>query len=399
MNPEPDYLVPGGSTSPENPPATGRQARIYDVTLRDGEQQAGVVFSVEQKVEIFGALDALGVPVIETGMAAVSTEELEVVRRVKAAEHQARVFLLSRAMISDVELAASAEADGVTIEIIANQVVAGQILGWAPGAGAEKAKAAIAAARSRGLDVNLFFVDATRVPAATLGELAHEIGQEVMPDTVTIADTFGVCAPSAIAAYVRALDDAAGVPVYVHCHNEYALAVANSMAGLEAGAFGVHTAVNGLGERAGNAALEDVVMACRGPYGFATGIDHTGLRALSRLVAERAGTAPAVNKGTVGPSLFTIESGVAATFYEALVDDDLRHFYAYTPDTVGATVDVLLGKGSGVANLRLRLREMGREDLVDRADELLAAVKAEATTRLRPLTEPEFAALIETELP
>jgi isopropylmalate/homocitrate/citramalate synthase len=365
------------------------------VTLRDGEQQAGIVFSIEQKLEIFAALDALGVPTIETGMAAVSRDELDVVRRAQASDHRAKIFMLARAIASDVQLAASAGADGVTIETIANPTVARGVLGWAPGAAVEKATAAIGEARAQGLAVNMFFVDATRVGAAELGVLAHEISDAAAPDTITIADTFGVCNGRAIAAYVRAVAEAAGVPVYVHCHNEYGLGTSNSMAGVEAGAFGVHTSINGIGERAGNAALEDVVMACRGPHDFVTGIDHTRLRAASALVAAHAGVPVATNKGTVGPSLFTIESGIAATFYEALRDSDLRHFYAYTPDSVDAPVEVLLGKGSGAANIRLRLRMLGREDLCDRADELMAAVKDVATEHLRPLTEDEFLALIE----
>jgi isopropylmalate/homocitrate/citramalate synthase len=389
-----DYLTSSGSTSPEvgNPPA--RELEIYDVTLRDGEQQAGVVFSVEQKLTIFAALDAIGVPVIETGMVAASQDELLVARRAGDSEHRARVFVLARAVAADVELAASAGVDGVTIETISNPVVAEKVFGWDPSDPRDKAIRAVDDAKSRELAVNLFLVDATRVPAAQLGDLGASICNEARPDTITIADTFGVANGHAMAAYVTALTEATGLPVYVHCHNEYGLAVANTCAGIEAGAFGAHTSVNGMGERAGNAALEDVVMAGRGPYCWETGIDPAGLTDLSALVAELSEMVPARNKSAVGSDLFAIESGVAAAFYEALQGAEIGQFYAYTPESMGADVRILVGKGSGAANLRLRAAGLGSDELRERAAELLPQAKQLATEQLGELSDEQLLGLL-----
>ena len=325
-----EYFTEHGSTSPEVRSEDRRPVQIYDVTLRDGEQQAGVIFSVEQKVGVFKALDRAGVPVIETGMVAASDEEIRVAQTVMAGPHQARVFLLSRAMKEDVDRVHQAGVDGITIETIANAEVAARVFGWGPNDAVDRARAAIHRAKEHGLEVNLFLVDATRVGAARLGELAAEICADAGPDTITVADTFGVANPGAIASYVAALDTATGLPIYVHCHNEYGLAVANTCSGLEAGAFGAHVSVNGMGERAGNAALEEVVMAGLGPYAWSTDVDLKSLTRLSKLVADITGVHPAPNKAVVGGALFKLESGVAAAFYEALEDggqggDDLRH--------------------------------------------------------------------------
>lgn len=387
------YLSPLGSTSPANPVPSARAVEIYEVTLRDGEQQAGVAFSIEQKVDLFGRMDRMGVPLIETGMIVVSPDESEVVRRVQRLPHSAKVYVLSRAMRSDIDLAADAGADGATIEIIANPDISSQILRWPDGAATEKARDAVGYAHERGLEVNLFFVDATRVEPAALAEFAHDIVDGDPPARLTIADTFGVCSPAGVVAYVEALLPL-GVPLHVHCQNEYGLAVANSLAALEAGATGAHVAVNGLGERAGNAAHEEVVLACAGPYRFDTGIDEKALRELSAIVSEYAGFDVAANKPVVGPRLFTIESGIAATFYEVLQNGELGHFYAYRPDSVRAEVEVELGKGSGLASLRLKLDELGIDATALDLAGILESVKTRGTSLQRSLTDAEFLELV-----
>jgi isopropylmalate/homocitrate/citramalate synthase len=384
------WLSGTGSVSPETDQAPTKSPLIYDVTLRDGEQQAGIIFSVADKVEIFQSLDAAGVPYIETGMIAVAAEETEVVRRVLQTRRQAKVFVLCRAIAGDVGMAHNAGADGASIEIVVNPDVVSDVMKWGPNEAEERARDAVIKAKELGLIVNLFLVDATRTRATDLAAFARNITATGAVDTITLADTFGVADPTAIDRYVRALREGTGLPVWVHCHSDLGLGVANTLAGLRAGAFGAHASINGIGERAGNAPLEDVVMALHTLYGVDTGIDITKLRAISKLVAERAGTPVAANKSVVGPQLFDIESGIAATFYEALKDTDLRYFYGYLPASLGATVAVRVGKGSGVSNLRLKAAELNRPDLITAAAALVTAVKAAAIAKGRLLTDEEF---------
>jgi isopropylmalate/homocitrate/citramalate synthase len=387
------YLTANGSTSPEADAGPDRRIEIYDVTLRDGEQQPGTCYSPDEKLQIVAALDAAGVSFIETGMIAASGLEAEVARTAAARERAARIFVLVRSLEADIDLAAKAGVDGVTIEAISNPVIAEQVFRWPAGEAVAKARRAVAHARACGLSSNLFLVDATRTSATALASFTREISDVAAPDTVTIADTFGVASPRAMAAYVAAVKKI-GLPVWVHCHNEYGLAVANTCAGLEAGAFGAHTSFNGMGERAGNAATEDVVMAGTGPYRWDAGIDPTHLRALSRLVALRSGAEPAPNKSVVGVNLFDIESGTAGTFYEALQSRDLRHFYAYTPESLGTRRRVFVGKLSGAANLRLKADELGRNELRERAAELLPLAKERAAAKHGSLSDDDLLELL-----
>jgi isopropylmalate/homocitrate/citramalate synthase len=382
-----------GSVSPEVSQKLAKPM-IYDVTLRDGEQQAGIAFAEDDKIALFQQLDALGVDIVETGMVAVAAEEVRVVQRAREVRRNALIYVLCRSMAADVELASEAGADGATIEIIANPVVAERVMGWAPGDALQKAVTAVASARRLGLRVNLFLVDATRAPADELAQFAARIVANGDVDTITIADTFGVADPAAVMRYVDAMRVEAQLPIYVHCHNDYGLGVANTLAGLAAGAFGFHASVNGIGERAGNAALEDVIMALAGLYGTSTGINLGALRSLSHEVAVRSRQATAGNKSVVGPTLFDIESGIAATFFESLRDSDLRFFYGYLPAVLGADVKVLLGKGAGVSNVRLKLREIGREDLLGKAADLVPLVKRTAIEKGGLLSNDEFRGLL-----
>jgi isopropylmalate/homocitrate/citramalate synthase len=390
---EAGFLTSMGSVSPEVA-KTFAKPKIYDVTLRDGEQQAGIAFTDDDKVSLFQQLDALGVDVVETGMVAVAANEVKVVQRAREVRRNALIYVLCRSMASDVELASEAGADGATVEIIANPVVAERVMGWGPADALTKSTTAVTEARRLGLAVNLFLVDATRTPAEQLADFAERVVAGGAVQTITIADTFGVADPAAITRYVDAMRVRANLPVYVHCHNDYGLGVANTLAGLEAGAFGFHASINGIGERAGNAALEDVVLALEGLYGTRTGIDLAAIRALSGEVAKRSHHPTAANKSVVGPTLFDIESGIAATFFETLRDSDLRYFYGYLPSVLGVEVLVLLGKGAGAANVRLKLRELGRDDLVSRAPELVSVVKEAAIAKGGLVTDDEFRELI-----
>lgn len=376
-----------------------RQVVLYDTTLRDGEQQAGVAFDVTQKVEIFRQIEAVGVPVIETGFIAISDDEAEVVRRLKADGTTSKVFLLARCMTEDLERAAAAGADGVTLEMIANPALAERIFGWTRKELVERASEHAKVARDLGLEVNFFGIDATRADVTWLGEFYGNVSASTELDSVTIADSFGATGPTETAALVEVVRAATNAPVQVHCHNDLGLAVANSLAAVDAGATFVQGTVNGLGERAGNADLGQVAVAVAVLRGWTTDVDLSGLRNLSTAVARESGQAVEANRAVVGPRLFEIESGVAAAILERLDGETPELFYTYLPELLGTTPVVRAGKGSGIANLRLALASAGIP-AVDEAvlRDRLPAVKSRGQEAHRCLTVEELLEVLQLQL-
>lgn len=370
-------LTSEGSRSPETEALHDvhqGEVEIYDVTLRDGEQQPGVSFTLRDKLDIFRSMRDAGIAFVETGMAAASPMELEVARRAVAEAGKTMVSLLCRALEDDVNLAADAGVHGVTIETIANGELSRRVFGWDESEAIGRATRALRRAKSLGVEANLFLVDATRVPATELAALVKKIAEDAEFDRLVIADTFGVADPTAVRRYVEACSSACDAVVGAHFHNDIGLGVANTVEALRGGARHIHVSVNGMGERAGNAATEDVVIVLEQLFAMQTGIDRTRLRPLSALVADRSGFAPATNKSVVGDELFDIESGVATACFDAL-QADLRWFYAYTPESLRASVRVVMGKGSGAANLRLLARDQGLQFDPANADRALETIK------------------------
>lgn len=385
------WLVPSGSVSPFNPSPPGKRVEFYDTTLRDGEQQAGVIFNVAEKVEIFRRLESAGVQYVETGMIATSEEETAVVKRLAAEGHTARVHVLSRAMKSDIDIAADAGADGVTMEILANPTLASAIFGWTAADITTRALAGARAARDRGVDVNFFLIDATRIAVEWAKEMIGALHEQQLVDSVTLADTFGVAEPSGIGALVGEIVREFGVPVHVHAHNDYGLGVANSLAALDAGAQVVQATMNSLGERAGNADLCMVGAAVQFMRQWDSGLDFPTLRGAAELIARYSHIPIPPNAPVIGPALFDVEAGIAAAFYAGARREDLRFFYPYLPELVGSGARIVMGKGSGKANVDLTLERLEVHGLSDEEKrDVLALTKKLGAEHGRLLTDEEF---------
>ncbi len=391
------WVTPQGSTCPSNPEAAeGVGFELYDTTLRDGEQQAGVCLGPDQKVRIFRALEQTGIRFIETGMLPVSEDEQSVVKQLRAEGHDSRVYVLSRSMEEDVLLARDCGSDGVSLEILVNDSLAEKIFSWDRDTIFRKASKAAALAKDSGLEVNLFGIDATRANLGWLGEFFSRLQATGSVDYVTIADTFGVCYPSGMSTIVTSLKEMGiSLPIQVHCHEDYGLGVANSLAALQAGAIVIQGSMNHLGERAGNASIAQVAVAAGQLLGYEPNVDIAQLRSVAALISNETKIPLYPNEPVVGPTLFDIEAGIAAAYFEA-VTDDLRQFYGYLPEIVGATPRVVMGKGSGIANVRLKLAEIGAgpmEESIERG--LLARVKSTGAQLGRCLTDEEFRRLME----
>lgn len=369
-----------------------RKVLIHDATLRDGEQTPGVVFRKEDKVRIAKALDRVGVDRIEAGMPAVSAEDFEAIGEISALGLKAKVFTFARAMAEDVDKALACGSDGVVIEVPIGYPKLVHQFKWTWEDVARKTAPVINYARSKGLYTLFFPYDATRAREEDLDSLFEFIMREAPPDSVGLVDTMGCASPEAIAYLVRKYKGlTGGLPVEIHTHNDFGLGVATELAAVGAGADVVHSCVNGLGERTGNAALEELIMGLELLYGYDTGCDISALKELSLLVESLSGVRIAQNKPVVGEENFTRESGIGVN----LVVENPLAMFATHPQVTGRKGKIVLGKKSGKPSILYKLKELGLGELdEDRMAEALAEVKRRGNEERRLLDDAEFARIV-----
>jgi isopropylmalate/homocitrate/citramalate synthase len=356
---------------------------LYDTTLRDGEQTSGVVFTPGDKLEIARALDAAGIDRIEAGFPRVSKEDFEAVRMIADAGLRAEVWGFSRAVQADVEALVEL---GVQASVIESPISEGKLeaLGVSRDVMLERIRTAVSLATEHGIRVAFFGVDSSRAELEFF-DRAYAVAVEAGAAEVVVVDTLGIATPEAAAFLVSRAVDRLDLPVHWHGHDDFGLGAAAAIAAVQAGASWVQGTVNGMGERAGNADLVEVALALEALYGIPTRLDLTQARALSRLVAERAGTPLPPWKAVTGEALFTRESGaVAAQFH------DPPAIEPYSSELVGAERGIVLGKKSGVDSIRIALDRLGLEIPADRHAEILAAVKKLGTERQRLVTDTEL---------
>jgi len=342
---------------------------ISDTTLRDGAQMPGVRFSVDDKVAIAKALAEAGVDVIEAGFPAVSDREVEAVRRIAAEVAGPRIMVLCRALTADIDAAWEAlqEADpdrrGVGVFLATSPLHRRDKLGKTKGECLEMIRQAVAYARKRFLKVTFSCEDGSRTEPAFLRQ-AYTVAMDAGATGIGFPDTLGVLTPETVRRRVRMLTRLAhprGVRLRVHFHNDLGLATANTLAAAGAGADIVHLTVGGIGERAGNAPLEETVMALRlhsRQYRRGVGVDPSHLTGLCRLVSERSGVPIAPNKAVVGANIFATAAGV---HQDGLLKNP-DTYLPFHPETVGAHgIRLPLSPMSGRAALALRLKELGIE--------------------------------------
>ena len=280
---------------------------LYDTTLRDGEQTVGVVLTPEEKLEIARALDAAGIDRIEAGFPRVSDDDCEQCELIAAAGLRAEVWGFSRAVQADVEALVEL---GVRASVIESPISDGKLdaLGVSRETMLERIRSAVAFASEHGIRVAFFGVDSSRADLDFF-DRAYEAAVEAGAAEVAVVDTLGIATPEAAAFLVSRARERLDVPVHWHGHDDFGLATAAAVAAVQAGATWVQGTVNGMGERAGNADLIEVALALEALYGIPTRLDLAQARALSRLVAEKAGTPLPPWKAVTGDTLFTRESG------------------------------------------------------------------------------------------
>ena len=372
---------------------------IHDVTLRDGEQQAGVEFRADDKIRIAEALAEAGVQRIEAGLPAVSADDERAVREIASRNLGSTIYAFSRCMVDDVKKAIDCGVDGVVMEIPSSKHLVELGYRWTLDRAIDLSIEATSFAHDAGLKVSFFPIDATRASVTDYLNLVSRVATDGHVDALGLVDTFGVLTPHAVERFVRVSRERLNVPLETHFHQDFGLGVANSVIAVAAGAACVQTTVGGLGERAGNTPLEETVLALLTLYNQDIGIDTRKLTSLSRLVMDLAGVSQPGNRPITGETLFNVESGIIATWVRNARDIDPTEVVPYLPSLVGQPgPTIVLGKGSGIDNVAEALERLGLQATDEQRLEMLAQVKAKSLEKRDLLDDDEFTAIAEDVL-
>ncbi|MDV0446130.1 2-isopropylmalate synthase [Methanimicrococcus sp. At1] len=368
---------------------------ICDVTLRDGEQTPGVAFSKAQKMSIAQHLDDIGVEVIEAGFPVVSDAEKDVVKSIANMGLDARICCLCRSTQKDVETAIDCDVDFVSIFLAMSNLHLKYKYHKSLEEMLDVAMNAVEYAKDHGIGVRFAAEDATRTPIPRLID-AFKMAEERNADYVSIADTIGILNPTTATYLVDQIYNAIDTKktkICMHCHDDLGLAVANTLAAAEAGAFQIHTTVNGIGERAGNAALEEILMNLRVQYGIER-YDLHNLVALSHEVRDASKIDVAINKSVVGQNAFSHESGI----HVAAILENPRTYELFLPEMVGGKRNLIVGKHTGTKALAGIIKDIGYELEEDDFCALFDQVKVITETEQRSVDRDELEVLVQNIL-
>jgi len=363
------------------------KVQIHDATLRDGEQTPGVVFSIDDKIAIASKLNEVGIERIEAGMPAVSPQDAEAIRQISSLGLSSKIFTFARAMRQDIDMALECGADGVVIEVPIGYPKITTQFGWTWEDVFKKSRGVINYARENGLYALFFPYDTTRARPEDLENLCRAVMNESPPDAIGIVDTMGCATPEAIRYMVRWVKEMTGLPIEIHTHNDFGMGVATELAAVTAGAEVVHSCANGLGERTGNAAMEELMLGLDLLYGYDTGYRLDLLPELADLVSQVSNIPIARNKPVLGHGNFIRESGIGIQY---VMHDPLVMFGTH-PKLTGRSGQVVLGKKSGKASIQYKLEELGIQGVgEDKLDDILGAVKEKGIAKKDILTDDEF---------
>lgn len=363
----------------------GKEVFIVDTTLRDGEQTAGVVFANDEKVAIASMLSDLGVDQLEVGIPTMGGDEKEAIKRIVKRNLKSSIMAWNRAVIKDIEESIDCGVDAVAISISVSDIHIQHKLRTSREWVLENMAKSVEFAKKNGLYVSVNGEDASRADREFLIKFI-EIAKQAGADRFRYCDTVGIMEPFKICDNIKYLYSKTNFDIEMHTHNDFGMATANAIAGINGGASHVGVTVNGLGERAGNAALEEVLMALMFVYNYEGNIDTTMFREVSEYVSRASGRILPAWKAIVGDNMFAHESGIHA---DGAIKNP-KNYEAFEPGIVGLERQIVIGKHSGKAGIINKFKEYG-VDLDDvSAQGVLQMVRATSVRLKRSLFDKEL---------
>jgi len=375
-----------------NPP---KQVKIHDITLRDGEQQAGIIFTKDDKVRIAEKLAEARVHRIEAGMPAVSPPDEAAIKEIVKRDLGPEIFCFSRCMVDDVKRAVDCGVKGVVIEIPASAQLIEHAYKWPLEKAIDLSIKATSFAKEQGLYTVFFTIDATRTEMNWLLDLIDRVSKEGHMDAFTLVDTFGVLSPQGANYFTKKVKERVKKPLEIHFHSDFGLQVANTIMAVLAGAEVIHSTVTGIGERAGNTPMEETALALLTMYNIDVGIEFSKFNELSELVQKLSGTAVPANRPFIGEGAYNIESGIVTGWFRNVFEKDPTTVYPVRPDFVGhKKPEILMGKKSGLDNITIWSERLGINLTDEESMEVLQRVKLKAHDLKRTLKESEFKKIV-----
>lgn len=369
---------------------------FIDTTLRDGEQQPGIILTKDEKVAIAKRLDAAGVHRIEAGTPAALKEDAEAIKEITSLGLKADIYAFVRNMVADMELAKECGVDGVIAEIVGSEHLLKNGQRWTVEKAINACIVATTRAKELGLKVTFFPADSSRADMDYLLHLVGEVYTKGHIDSLALVDTFGVLSPEGAAHRVKVLKKHfPDLPIECHFHDDFGMGVSTTIAGLAAGAEVAHVTVSGVGERAGGAPLEATALALLALYGQDTGIDTTQFKSLSDFVAECTRIPVPPTKPVVGDKIFYWETGLPSNLWVNVKDTNPLIMLPYHWELTGHRMpELLLSKKSGRANVLDWLGRTGLTVSDEKVGDLLLAIKEKSLAEHRTLDEVDFRELV-----